>query len=102
MPVFVTLGRFTPHGREMLAQGQFREQWPKSVAAIEQAGGRLLASYGLLGEYDALVITEWPDEKAYLRGIGGLSRHDVVATQSSVAIPMDQFGDVMSEYARTQ
>lgn len=97
MAVFVSLGHFTGHGRELLASGGFTVAWPKSVEAIERRGGRILASYGLLGEYDALVISEWPDERAFLQGVGGLFKHDIITMQTSLAIPLNDLGPYLSQ-----
>ena len=97
MPIFVSLGRFTEHGRQLLANGGFTAGWPRSIAAMQHDGGRVLASYGLFGEYDALVISEWPDEEAFLRAVGGLFKQDIINMQTSLAIPLDKLGPLMKQ-----
>ena len=62
MPVFVSLGRYTESAiKGLLAKPEDRTAVVKKM--VEQAGGKLLAWYMLFGEYDYVVIAEYPTGK---------------------------------------
>ena len=62
MPVFVSLGRYTESAiKGLLAKPEDRNAVVKKI--VEQAGGKLLAWYMLFGEYDYVVIAEYPTSK---------------------------------------
>ena len=58
MPLFMTQGRYTREAISGTIQAPEDSNAPKKVA--EAAGGRLVAWYLTLGEYDFLAITESP------------------------------------------
>ena len=63
MPVFFTQGRFT---REYLKGGLAKPEDRQAAISrlCEQAGGKMLHLYFLLGQYDFAVISEMPDAEA--------------------------------------
>ncbi len=85
MAIVVTQGRFTPgYIKGGLARPEDRQ------AAIgrlcEQAGGKLLSLYFMLGQYDFIVISEMPDAQAAsvlsLVAAGGGGIEGAVTTQA--------------------
>src|SRR2546422_5263530 len=62
MPVYVSLVKFTREGiMTMKDQGIARSDTVKKN--IEGLGGRLIAAYYCLGQYDVVAILEFPDNK---------------------------------------
>ena len=62
MPIFITQGRYSLGAiKGMVANPEDRAETIAKVA--ESAGGRLLAYYVTLGEYDFAIITEMPGHK---------------------------------------
>jgi uncharacterized protein with GYD domain len=62
MPIFVTQGRYSPDAiKGMIANPEDRAEAVSKLA--QQAGGRMLAYYVTLGEYDFLVVCEMPGHK---------------------------------------
>ena len=57
----------------------------KQMEAEEKAGVRTLSVYWTLGEYDAIVTIEAPDEKAAMKT--ALSRGDWAQVETLVAVP---------------
>jgi uncharacterized protein with GYD domain len=94
VPIYVTLAKFTPQG--LTALGSLRERWPKAQEAIERGGGRILASYGLIGQYDAIVISEWPSEREFVQGMGAHSEFGLASTLTCEAIELQDFGELLS------
>jgi uncharacterized protein with GYD domain len=62
MPTYVGLVRWTDQGIKTVKDATSRSEQGK--AAIEQAGGRVIGSWWTQGAYDAVVVTEWPDDEA--------------------------------------
>jgi uncharacterized protein with GYD domain len=65
MARYITLISFTEQGIKTI------KDWDKRVAAtrerFDRAGGKLVDVYLTLGEYDAVAITEAPNDEATLR-----------------------------------
>jgi uncharacterized protein with GYD domain len=65
MPIFITQGRFSQQGlKGLVAKPEDRQEPVKQL--FESAGGRLINYYMTFGEYDFLIVSEAPDERAML------------------------------------
>lgn len=64
MATYVTLLRFTPTGMEKFKDMPSRLD--RAKAACRAAGGELKAFYLTLGQYDAIAVSEFPTEEAFL------------------------------------
>lgn len=62
MPHYVTLFHFTQKGIENVKQGMSRLDAGKK--AVEAGGGKLKGFYVTLGQYDGILITEFPNDEA--------------------------------------
>lgn len=70
MPHYVSLLRYTQKGVESLKDSPRRVEATKK--AFEAAGGKVKAVYWTFGQYDAVVIGEFPDDETALRvGLAG-------------------------------
>jgi uncharacterized protein with GYD domain len=92
MPTFVTLARYTPEGAKTIAGS--RDRYRKFEMAVREAGGRVVAAFGLLGSYDLLLITELPDEKVAIKLLMTAVSGGTVTTETLTAVPMDEFYDL--------
>jgi len=82
--LFVALVKFRKKPtKEMIAQNLgFSEMEAK------KEGVKNIATYWTIGRYDAVVITEAPNEKAHMKSV--MRRGDFLQTQSLVAIPAEE------------
>ena len=62
MPIYVNLVKWTDQGAKT-AKGAV-SRWEQGRAAIEQAGGRVVGLWWTQGSYDAVTVTEWPDDES--------------------------------------
>jgi len=60
MPKYVTLVNFTDEGAKNVKQ--LAQRWDGARAAIEAAGGKV-EFYLTMGQYDQVVITEFPNDE---------------------------------------
>jgi uncharacterized protein with GYD domain len=65
MPAYVSLSKFTEQGKHSIKETVNRTQQLKKQA--EAAGGRVIGVWWLMGEYDAIMIFEAPDEATAMR-----------------------------------
>ena len=65
MSHYVSLLKYTQKGVENLKDSPNRVNATKK--AIEAAGGKLKAVYWTLGQYDAIIIVEFPNDEAGLK-----------------------------------
>jgi uncharacterized protein with GYD domain len=95
MPIYVTLFRSTAEGTKGLKESQrYIEEGKKEIQA---AGGKILNAYALLGKYDFLYITEFPDQKSALKVLFKTAMKGRVAPESLVAIPLEEFLQAVKE-----
>jgi uncharacterized protein with GYD domain len=62
MPLYVGLVKWTDQGVKNAKGAATR--WEQGRAAIEQAGGRVIGLWWTQGQYDAVIVTEWPDDES--------------------------------------
>ena len=62
MATYVVLSTYTDQGIRTIKDASKRIQNMKNV--VEKAGGKLVASYSLMGQYDRLMIMEAPNDDA--------------------------------------
>lgn len=93
MPIFVALGKVTVEGARHM--GGLAQRHARAVQRAEQLGGKLMASYALLGPYDYLTILDCPDEKSAFRILAGEATHGHVHYETMVAVPFEEFAKLM-------
>jgi len=62
MPTYVILSNYTDQGIRSIKDAPKRLQNMKNT--IEKAGGKLVSTYSLMGQYDRLLIMEVPNDDA--------------------------------------
>jgi uncharacterized protein with GYD domain len=87
MPTYVTLFNYSAGGFKALSEERRQEQ----VRFIESQGGRVIGAYGLMGEWDVMFITEFPDEKSAMRALLNTCQSSMGTTQTMTALPLEEF-----------
>jgi uncharacterized protein with GYD domain len=95
MPIYVTLLRSTAEGTKGLKESQrYMEEAKKEIG---EAGGKIINAYALLGRYDFIYITEFPDQKSALKVLLKTAMKGRVAPENLVAIPLEEFIQAVKE-----
>ena len=89
MTKFVTLWKYTKDGLVDMRKAPERFEVVKKL--INDAGGKLVLAYGLIGEYDVLTIMEMPDEKAAMTTILKICSKGRVIPMTMTALSMEDF-----------
>jgi uncharacterized protein with GYD domain len=94
MPTYVTLMRYTQKGIESIKDGPSRLDAAKK--AIAAAGGSVHAFYLTTGQYDAVAISEFPDDHAMARvALAGASQ-GFVRSETSRAFTEDEYRKIIA------
>jgi uncharacterized protein with GYD domain len=95
MPIYVTLFKSTAEGTKELKESQrYMEEAKKEIS---EAGGKIINAYALLGRYDFIYITEFPDQKKALKVLFKTAMKGRVAPENLVAIPLEEFLQAVKE-----
>jgi uncharacterized protein with GYD domain len=95
MSTFVILMNFTTKGAETLAVSARRyEQFEKGV---QDLGGKVLSAYGLLGEYDVMIVAEFPNERAAMKTLIRAASRGTATSKTMAAIPLKDFYGLVRE-----
>jgi uncharacterized protein with GYD domain len=87
MPTYVTLFRYSSAGFKHLNEEGRQQQ----IRRIEAHGGQVKDAYGLMGEWDVLFITEFPDEKSAMSALVTTCQSGMGTTQTMTALPWADF-----------
>ena len=89
MPTYVTLMKFTEQGSKDLKGAPRRIE--SAIKAWELMGGKLLAAYFLMGEYDYVAITESPSDETAVTASLAVCAREHVKTTTLRAFPIGEF-----------
>lgn len=89
MPLYVTLAKYTQQGRQNI--NGVPERFQNARRLVESKGGRVIALYGLLGEWDLMAITESPDEKTAMHIAMTIGKQGNISAQTMTAVSEEDF-----------
>jgi uncharacterized protein with GYD domain len=92
MPTYVTLYNYA---RPVKGGGPERFEKVKQIVAEEK--GEILQVYGLLGAYDLLSISEFPDNRAAMKAAARVSNLISAQTNTMAAVERDDFLKLLTE-----
>lgn len=96
MPVYVSLIKFTEQGiTTMKQQGIARSEAVQRN--IDSLGGRLLDAYYCLGEYDAVAILEFPNNRAAMKAAVLNSSLGHIKITTMPAVPRGEWREMLHE-----
>ncbi len=94
MPTYITLLRYTQRGVENIKES------PKRLDAAKQAfrllGAEIKAFYLVTGQYDAVVISEAPDEETIVQAAVATASIGNVRTESFRAFTEDEYRKIIA------
>ena len=94
MPTYVSLIHFTQKGVESIKEGPARVERAKQ--AFRAAGGELKAFYLVMGRYDAVAISEMPNDEAVARVALANASMGNVRTETSRAFTEDEYRKIIA------
>jgi uncharacterized protein with GYD domain len=94
MPTYVTLAEFTERGIEHVADSP--ELIDTANDAAEAFDGELLDVYVTLGDYDVVMLSEFPDDESYAQFALTVAKAGDVSTESLTAFTAAEYRDVVA------
>jgi len=95
MSTYVTLWKYTKDGLVDMKNTPDRYETVKKI--INDAGGKLLSIYGLVGEYDVITIMEMPDEKVAAATVLKICSKGRITSQTMTALSINDFLEMTKE-----
>lgn len=93
MPHYVVLTNYTQDGFETLADIEADEFLEQSKAIAREHGGTLHDFYLTMGQYDAVVVVEFPDDHSYTEATLELLESGIAETETLRAFPESEARD---------
>jgi uncharacterized protein with GYD domain len=94
MPTYISLIRFTQKGIESIKEGPARLDRAKQ--AFRAAGGELKAFYLVTGQYDAVAISEMPNDEAVARVALANASGGNIRSETSRAFTEDEYRKIIT------
>jgi len=94
MPTYISLLRFTQKGVESIKEGPTRLDRAKQ--AFRAAGGELKAFYLVTGRYDAVAISEMPNDEAVARVALANASMGNIRSETSRAFTEDEYRKIIA------
>lgn len=94
MPTYITLLRFSQKGIEGIKNSPARLESAKK--GFSAAGGSMKAFYLTNGRYDAVVISEFPDDQAMARASLASGSQGFVRTETLRAFTEDEYRKIIA------
>jgi len=95
MPVYIMLGNLTHAAFDEL--GSLDQRDTKAQEIIESLGGKLIARYYTLGQYDFVVIFEIPSKEKLVKLLAIIGKFGTVRTETMETIPSDMLYSIAKE-----
>jgi uncharacterized protein with GYD domain len=92
MQPYVTLYKYTGP-----IKGGGPERFEKVKRIVADEKGKILHIYGLLGAYDAVSVSEFPDNKTAMRAAARIGNLISAQTNTMAAVEGDDFLQIISE-----
>ena len=93
MPTYLMLTNLSAEGVRTLKNNPGR--MAEVNKEVEQMGGRVLAQYATLGQYDFVTVIEAPDEKAMAKISVELGSRGTMTSQTLSAMPAAELSDAI-------
>ncbi|HZT31620.1 MAG TPA: GYD domain-containing protein [Bryobacteraceae bacterium] len=95
MATYIILMKFTAQGTKDLKGAPKRIE--SAIKDWELMGGKVLASYFVMGEYDYVAITECPDDEAAVTASLAVSAREHIKTATMRAFPLVEFAKLVEK-----
>ncbi len=94
MPTYITLLRYTQQGIEKMKDSPTRLEAAKQ--SVRQMGGEIKAFYLVMGQYDAVVVSELPDDETATRFAIGTAARGYIRTETLRAYTEPEYRKIIA------
>jgi uncharacterized protein with GYD domain len=94
MATYISLLRYTQQGIENIKEGPARLDSAKQ--AFQAMGGKITAFYLVMGQYDAVVVSEAPDDETVAKLALSIGSKGTIRTETLRAFTEDEYRRVIA------
>lgn len=95
MPTYVILMNLTEQGIKAIKEAPARVE--AAAKSLEAVGGKMIAFYTVMGEYDYVAIIETPTEQTALTQLMGLGIQGNVRTKTLKAFTKEEYAEMIKK-----
>jgi uncharacterized protein with GYD domain len=95
MPTYVSLVKFTAQG--VKAINDMPKLMKTTVERVEAIGGKLIAAYVVMGDYDMVSIWQTPSDEAAMTRLLEIGAAGYVRTSTLKAFTWEEFGEILEK-----
>jgi len=95
MSTYVILMKLTEQGIKDIKNAPQRVK--KVSQALEAAGGKVLAFYVVMGDYDYVAVAEAPGDEVAMAQLLGMAKMGTVRTTTLKAFTLEEFSQVLEK-----
>ena len=95
MPTYISLMKFTDQGIKDLKEAPKRAE--QLIKGLEALGGKLIALYLTMGEYDYIGIAEAPSDEIALTFLMSMGAAGNVKTTTMKAFTLEEFAGIVKK-----
>lgn len=95
MPTYISLMKFTDQGIKDIKDAPQRIE--QSFKALEAMGGKIIAFYATMGEYDYVSVAEGPSDEVAMTFLLGLGTAGNVRTTTLKAFKREEFVELVKK-----
>ena len=93
MGSFFMFGRYSPEAAEKISIERTRDVH----AIVERLGGKIKAIYAMLGEYDVVIVAEFPRMAEAMIASIQLKKHTGISFFTAAALPIEEFDSLIGQ-----
>lgn len=97
MPTYIALIEYTQDGIENIENSPDRLDDAKDLA--EELGGEIQEFFLTMGQYDIVVVGEFPDDETYAQFALMIGSRGSVSTETLKAFPEDEYREIIGSVA---
>lgn len=93
MPTYISLVEYTQDGIENIDDSPARLDDARGLA--EALDGEVTDVYLTMGQYDLIVVSEFPDDETYAQFALTVAKQGAVSTETLKAFPEDEYREIV-------
>ena len=93
MATFLMFGKYSPEAMKGISAARTK----KGNSVLKKFGGEVSSMYALLGEYDLVIVANFPGIEAAMKASVALNKLTGISFTTSPAVTVEEFDKIMAE-----
>lgn len=97
MPTYIQLANLTDDGVQHITQTDPEKWFAPTKKGVQPFGGEIKDVYLTMGQYDAVVVSEFPSDEAASQAVLTILQKEIIEIETLRAFTEDEVSDMMSD-----